>query len=335
MQLAQNLSAGAVAPNSKRKPLGDRSFSPWLLRLVTSIPPYSKRAMGVAVLCFMCALAVQIIFRQMGGSLLFATYYPAVLVAGLLAGLPAGIFVAIATLGTVWLVFIPPAFVFNPLTFNQQLDFATFLVSSACIIAVTENYRAALRQLRRHEQERELVMKELEHRGRNTYAVIDVIVQKTLEDQPERAAVISGRIRAIKYANDLLTQAPTHTVLLKSLLLHEFVPYDDARFRTDGPDIELPPDTARHLALVFHELVTNAAKYGALSKSGGRVLISWKHLDGVVSLEWSEEGGAVVSPPRKSGFGSKIVTQSLKALSGSITPTFAPGGLHCSITFRA
>jgi two-component sensor histidine kinase len=65
------------------------------------------------------------------------------------------------------------------------------------------------------------------------------------------------------------------------------------------------------------------------------VLISWKHLDGVVSLEWSEEGGAVVSPPRKYGFGSKIVTQSLKALSGSITPTFAPGGLHCSITFRA
>jgi two-component sensor histidine kinase len=293
------------------------------------------RAMGVAVLCFTCALAIQIIFRAIGGSLMFATYYPAVLVAGLVAGIPAGVFVTLATLGTVWWAFIPPAFVFNPLTFNQQLDLATFLVSSACILAVTERYRAALRQLRKHEQERELVMKELEHRGKNTYAVIDVIVQKTLEDQPERAAIISGRIRAIKYANDLLNQAPTHTVLLKSLLLHEFVPYDEARFHTEGPDIELAPDTARHLALVFHELVTNAAKYGALSKTGGRVLISWKHLDGVVKLEWSEEGGPVVSPPKKLGFGSRIVTQTLKALSGSITPTFAPEGLHCSMMFRA
>lgn len=335
MQLAQNLSAGATGPNSKPKPSGNQAFSPWLPRLVNSIRPYSIRAMAVAVLCFTCALAVQIIFRLLGGSLLFATYFPAVLVGGLLAGLPAGIFVTIAALATVWLVFIPPAFVFNPLTVNQQLDFATFLVSSACIMVVTESYRAALRQLRRHEQQRELVMRELEHRGRNTYAVIDVIVQKTLEDQPERAALISGRIRAIKYANDLLTQAPTHTVLLKNLLLHEFVPYGDARFRMDGPDVELPPDTARHLALVFHELVTNAAKYGALSKTGGRVLISWNRLDGVVSLEWREEGGAVVSAPSKYGFGSKIVTQSLKALSGSITPTFAPGGLQCSITFRA
>ena len=185
MQLTHNL-AGAAEPNSKREPSADRSLFRWLPRLVSNIPPYSIRAMGVAVLCFTCALAVQIIFRSIGGSILFATYYPAVLVGGLLAGLPAGVFVTLAALGMVWLVFIPPAFAFQPLTFNQQLDLATFLVSSACILTVTESYRAALRQLRKREQERELVMKELEHRGKNTYAVIDVIVQKTLEDQPER-----------------------------------------------------------------------------------------------------------------------------------------------------
>jgi two-component sensor histidine kinase len=88
------------------------------------------------------------------------------------------------------------------------------------------------------------------------------------------------------------------------------------------------------LALAFHELVTNAAKYGALSNPDGRVHISWQKVDGVVRLEWTEEGGPVITPPTKQGFGSKIVAQSLRSLSGSITPTFAPEGLRCLITFR-
>jgi two-component sensor histidine kinase len=208
------------------------------------------------------------------------------------------------------------------------------MFSSACILAVTECYRGALVQLRKNERERELVMKELEHRGRNTYAVIDAIVQKTLENAPEKASIISGRIRAVKFANDLLNQTATHTVLLKTLLLDEFAPYGEARFYTEGPEIELSPDTARNLALAFHELVTNAAKHGALSHPDGRVLISWKSDDGVVRLEWREEGGPLVSPPTEHGFGSRLVAQSLKSVSGSITPTFTPHGLHCAITFQ-
>jgi two-component sensor histidine kinase len=177
-------------------------------------------------------------------------------------------------------------------------------------------------------------MTELEHRGRNTYAVIDAIVQRTLEDDPERASIISGRIHAVKYANDLLNQAATHRLLLKILLWHELVPYGEARCHAEGPDVELPPDTARHLALVFHELVTNAAKHGALSRPGGRILISWKKADAVVRLEWREEGGPVVRPPTEHGFGTRIVAQSLKSVSGSITPTFEPDGLQYAITFR-
>jgi len=327
--LAQHISAGAT------EHVAERTITRWLPHFVSSIPPYSVRAIGVGALCFATALAVQVIIRWIGGSLMFATYYPAVLFAGLLAGLPAGVFVAIAALLTVWWAFISPQFVFNPLTFSQQIDLATFLLSSACVLAVTESYRAALRQVRKQERERELVMRELEHRGKNTYAVIDVIVQRTLEKEPELAKIISGRIRTVKYANDLLNHTATHTVLLKTLLLHEFLPYGEARFHAEGVEVELSPDAARHLALVFHELVTNAAKYGALSKPDGRVLISWKELDGVIKLEWREEGGPLVTPPEKHGFGSRIVTQSLRSVSGSITPTFAPEGLHCSITFRA
>jgi two-component sensor histidine kinase len=283
----------------------------------------------------MAALAVQIIFRTAGGSLMFATYYPATLAAGLLAGLPAGIFVAVAGLLTGWWAFMPPEFALFPLEWNQQLNIVTYLFSSGCILFVTDRYRETLRELRKREQERELVTKELEHRSRNTYAVIDAIVQKTLEDDPDRANIISGRIRAVKFANELLNHTATHTVLLKTLLLHEFVPYGEAHFHAEGPDIELSADTARHLALVFHELVTNAAKYGAVSQTDGRVLIAWNNENGLVKLEWREEGGPLVNPPKKHGFGSRIVMESLKSVSGSIAPTFAPEGLRCSITFRA
>ncbi len=117
--------------------------------------------------------------------------------------------------------------------------------------------------------------------------------------------------------------------------MHEFVAYGEKRFVAEGPDFALSPETARHLALVVHELVTNAVKHGSLATPAGRVLLCWELVEGVVRLEWREEGGPVVSPPKKRGFGSRVVVQSLKALSGSIDPTFTPEGLRCSITFRA
>jgi two-component sensor histidine kinase len=306
-----------------------------LSRLVGGIPPYSVQAFLVGILCFAVAAVLHIAFRWFGGTLFFVTYFPAVLVAALFAGLPAGLLVILLAALTVWWAVMPPHYEFQWLSRTELMNLGGFLLAGASILFVVELYRSSLLQLRKNERERELVMKELEHRGRNTYAVIDVIIQKTFGDHPELANLASGRIRAVKYANDLLNQTSTHTLLLKSLLVHEFAPYGEGRFHAEGPDVELVPDTARHLALVFHELVTNAAKHGALSKPSGRVLLSWKNTDGTVTLEWREEGGPVVRPPEKHGFGSRIVTQSLKSVSGSITPTFAPGGLHCSITFRA
>jgi hypothetical protein len=93
----------------------ERSVIPSLFGFVSGTPPYSIRAIGVAVLCLTAALAVQTIFRAAGGSLMFATYYPAVLAAGLLAGLPAGIFVTVAALLTAWWAFMSPQFAFFPL----------------------------------------------------------------------------------------------------------------------------------------------------------------------------------------------------------------------------
>ncbi|MFL6799806.1 MAG: sensor histidine kinase [Xanthobacteraceae bacterium] len=303
-------------------------------RLVGRIPPYSSKALGIGIACFLAALAVQMGFRWLGGSLPFVTYFPAVLIAGLLGGLPCGLLVVLLASTTVWWAVMTPAYHFFPLSPAEQMDLIAFVLASGCVLVVSELYRASLVQLRNHEEERALILKELEHRGRNTYAVIDAIIQRTFEDQPERASIASGRIRAVKYANDLLTEAVSHAVLLKSLLLHEFVPYGEERFHAHGPDVELAPDAARHLALVFHELVTNAAKHGGLATPQGRVRVSWEIAEGEVKLDWREEGGPVVSAPKGHGFGSRVVTQSLRSMSGSIVPTFAPEGLRCAMTFR-
>jgi K+-sensing histidine kinase KdpD len=154
--------------SSKSEPNLAQAIAPRLIRVIGAIPPYSWRAVLVAIVAVLSALAVQIVFRSLGGVVMFSTYFPAVLVAGLLAGLPAGVVVTISSLCIVWWAFMPPTFTLLPLARSQQLDLVAFLFSSGCVLAVTECYRAALAQLRKNEKERELVMKELEHRGRNT-----------------------------------------------------------------------------------------------------------------------------------------------------------------------
>jgi two-component sensor histidine kinase len=278
-------------------------------------------------------MLVRVVFSSLGASLPFASFFPAVLVAALVAGVPAALIVMLGAVVVGWWAFIPPAYEFHSLNSGQWADLSLFLFSSACIVVLAIWHRTTLDRLREYDSERDLLMKELEHRGRNTYAVIEAIVYKTLEDDHARADAIAGRIRAVKYTNDLISQSRTHSVSLENLLLHEFAAYGTERFDPSGPEVVLSPDAARQLVLVFHEMVTNAAKHGALSKPEGRVRVSWKIDGGTVVLEWKEHGGPPVSPPQRYNFGSRLVTQCLKTLSGESVPTFAPEGLHCVITF--
>jgi len=121
-----------------------------LIRLISAIPPYSWRAVLVGFVVIFSALAVQIVFRSLGGTVMFSTYFPAVLVAGLLAGLPAGVAVTISSLCIVWWAFMPPTFTFLPLARSQQLDLVAFLFASGCVLAATEFYRAALVHFRKN-----------------------------------------------------------------------------------------------------------------------------------------------------------------------------------------
>ena len=302
--------------------------------LSDSIEPYSLKALLLSLICIASATLVRDAIDPTHTRVVFATYYPTVLVATLLAGLSAGVVVIVGSVLTVWWTFHERSQGFAPFLVDHQVVLTLYLFSSCCIVGLAAWHREALRRLRQRERERELIVNELEHRGRNTYAIIEAIIRSTLEDDPDRAETLSGRIRAVKYTNDLINGSADNTVLLKSLLLQELAPYGDDRAKIDGEDIELPATVARSLALVFHEMVTNAAKYGALSRPSGRIVVSSQRDGERVTLQWKEEGGPTVTELLPRGFGTRLVTRCLKSLSGSIEPAYTPEGLRCEITFR-
>jgi len=302
-------------------------------KFIERIGPYSFAALFVVIICVGLATLFRIGFGRLGVNLPFATYFPAVLIAALLAGTPAGIGVTIASILIVWWAFIAPNHELSSLSRTDVANFLIFIISSLVILTFVEFYRDAVHRLQERDRERELLLNELEHRGRNTYAVVESIVRNTLLHDRESADAIADRVRAVSSANDLINWSRTKTVQLRALLSLMFGPNAE-RISTVGPDIELSADAARNLSLVFHELLTNAMKYGPLSKPDGRIDIEWNYDKQKVRLTWKEHGGPKVVIPQKTGFGTTVITQSLRSLSGEISFAFNPDGLCCNVEFK-
>lgn len=301
--------------------------------LIGRIRPHSFSAFCVAIACLGAATLLRFAFGWIGVSLPFGTFYPAVLIAALLAGVPAGVGVMLGAIFIAWWAFLPPSYEFNHLSGTDIANFLMFTFSTGCVVLLAQWHREVLRRSHQRDLERGLLLQELEHRGRNTYAVVESIVRNTLLNDRASADAIAGRVRAVSSANDLVNQSGTKSVQLKTLLALEFAPNAEIRLRTSGPDIAVSADAARKLGLVFHELTTNAMKHGALARPEGRVMTSWQAVGGQVRLSWKEENGPPVSPPSREGFGTVVVTQSLKSLSGDISFAFEPAGLCCDMTF--
>ncbi len=120
------------------------------------------------------------------------------------------------------------------------------------------------------------------------------------------------------------------------LLLKELRPYGEERVALLGPDVEIAPNFAVPLGMVFHELATNAAKYGALTSPEGRVSVSWGLIDSKLKLEWREQNGPPVSPPTRRGFGSSLLERAVSGqLDGTYQQIFAPEGFVCRLEFSA
>ncbi|MBA2919159.1 PAS domain S-box protein [Sphingomonas sp. MAH-20] len=189
---------------------------------------------------------------------------------------------------------------------------------------------------KRDEEHQRLLLHELNHRVKNTLAVVQALAHQSFAGSRDRARreAFEGRLAALAAAHNLLTRESWEPASIIEVIRSAAAACDPNRRRLQlrGPDIRVPPKMAVTLALAVHELCTNAVKYGALSNDSGQVAISWKIDDGRLRLVWTETGGPRVAPPRRRGFGSMMLERALASeLVGSVKLDFAPAGLCCTI----
>lgn len=185
------------------------------------------------------------------------------------------------------------------------------------ILAVSRD----ITEIKQNEARQTLLMQELAHRVKNTLAMVQAVATQTLRNAPslESAAEILGaRLLALAQAHDVLMQgswssADLHGLVTSAIALHS--DGEPGRFVVEGPPVTLAPRPGLTLALILHELGTNAAKYGALSNREGHVVISWDvaPIEGEdrFCFRWEEIGGPPVKPPTHTGFGSRLIERSL------------------------
>ena len=172
-------------------------------------------------------------------------------------------------------LFVPEDWGLAPFRLEQLVSLVLYGTSSVVIIWAAQSYCGLLQRLRATEAARELLNRELVHRIKNILANVQGIVGQTLVDQKILRNAINARITALGATNDLLVRSNWHSASLREILIQEFAPYGLTRFHLHGSDVDCPSALAVFLALVVHELTTNAVKYGALSSPEGQIDIAW------------------------------------------------------------
>ncbi|HWK68241.1 MAG TPA: response regulator [Rhizobiaceae bacterium] len=197
------------------------------------------------------------------------------------------------------------------------------------ILDVTERRRAA------HTQR--LLIGELNHRVKNTLANVQAIASQTLRHtrDPELfAKTFSGRIQSLARAHGMLSATTWQGARLEDLIRDQLKigTIDAARLSVSGPDVELAPTAALRMAMILHELSTNASKYGALSNSEGRIALSWTVDGDRLQIFWREAGGPPTQAPSRQGFGTTLIEQSARADGGSASATYSSEGVAWTIS---
>ncbi len=185
------------------------------------------------------------------------------------------------------------------------------------------------------EERMRMLAAEVDHRSKNVLAIVQSMLQLTHAGSLEEyRAAAHGRIAALGRAHTLLSESRWEGADLRRLADEELAPFcsNGRRVEIAGPALLLPPGVAQALSVALHELATNAAKYGALSVPTGRVAVDWSVTDGWLRLTWQEIAGPAVSPPRRRGFGTRVIERIVATqLEGDVRFDWRPGGLLCAI----
>lgn len=189
------------------------------------------------------------------------------------------------------------------------------------------------------EERARLLAQEVEHRNMNLLGVMHSVVRLTKATTAEefRAAVL-GRLEALSRAQSVLVRERRQQVELRELLTEELAAYSTntaGRVRLAGPPVWIGANAAQPLAMIFHELATNAAKYGAFAGASGALDVNWalrQRSNSQMAIEWRETGGPQVEPPGQQGFGTRLIRSVVEhQLFGTLSLDWEPDGLRCQI----
>lgn len=261
----------------------------------------------------------------------FATYFPAVLFATYMGGLEAGIFTAVAGGLIAWWAFLPPHFGSFPWQIAPVVTLLTYLFVCVLVIWGTDLNCRLTKRVQDQEKLRKLAVNELAHRLKNKIATIQSIISFQLRAQPQLRDDINKRLVTLSATDDLIMATQGRGADIRDILSVELGPYGVSRIALGGPNVFLPSNFATVMALVIHELATNAAKYGALKSSVGQLSVRWSLAAGLLKLEWRESDGPTVAPPAHKGFGLGLLSRALDHFGGTVTTTFSPTGLVCKM----
>jgi PAS domain S-box-containing protein len=183
----------------------------------------------------------------------------------------------------------------------------------------------------------ELLMREINHRSKNTLALVQAVARQIWCASPEDFFDrFAARLQALAASQDILIDNDTDAVFIEDLAraqLAHFEEFMDHRIRLTGPQIRLKAEAAQSMGMALHELATNAGKYGALSGDAGEVLISWEGEDGQFVISWVERRGPAVEPPADKGFGSFVLDSIVRGtLGGHVAVEYAPEGFRWRLT---
>jgi two-component sensor histidine kinase len=188
-----------------------------------------------------------------------------------------------------------------------------------------------------------VLMEELEHRVKNTLAVVATVIERARENAhsiDELVSSLRARIESMASTQALLGHGRSLRASLADLVRTELRPLaTDTNTTVEGPSLYLSPVASRALAMVLHELATNAAKYGALSRPGGHLSVRWRQTTDprpIIRVEWQESGGPRVVAPARAGYGSTVIRDLLPfELGGTVDLVFAADGVRCTIELPA
>jgi two-component sensor histidine kinase len=294
-------------------------------------------SIGFAATCVGLSTAARWCLALIRPDVFFTPYFPAVFFATAFGGFRVGIATAIAgaTLG------LTLNFSDAPVDFARLALLVIYLIVCGLTIWGVEHYRSiASRQrqiskrLIQEEEYRKLVVDELQHRLKNKLSTIHAVLHQILEGHPQIWASIDQRLRALSATDDLIARVDGNGCDLKDLLLSELGPYGHVRFTLNGNPLFLPAKLAVSLALIFHELATNAGKYGAFSSARGLLQVSWSVSDDRLNITWDETEGPPVGAIGEAGFGTKLLKLALRPFDGKTEIAFLKTGVHCTIQCR-